>query len=237
MARNPELVARVAATIDHTLLAPEATIADAAAACDEGKRLGVRTICLSPSLVTVGAVELAGTALGLTSVVGFPSGAHTSGAKVGEAIGAVADGATELDMVINLGWARARRWDEVQAEVAAVRNSIPEAVTLKVIIEAASLDAERIVAACRAAAAGGAQFVKTSTGFHPAGGATVDAVRLMVATVCPGLEVKASGGIRSAEQALAMLEAGASRLGLSGSATVLRELDGPEAFEEPEAGH
>ena len=128
-------------------------------------------------------------------------------------------------MVINLGLAMDGDWDGVQEDIEAVRAACPAPTVLKVIIESASLDDEQIVAACRAAEAAGADFVKTSTGFHPAGGASVEAVRLMAETVGGRLGVKASGGIRTTEAALAMIDAGATRLGLSGTASVLEGLD------------
>jgi deoxyribose-phosphate aldolase len=133
-------------------------------------------------------------------------------------------GAQEIDMVINLGLAAQGRWTEVEEEIAAVRSEVPSPTLLKVIIESALLDDEGIIAACRAAESAGADLVKTSTGFHPAGGATTAAVALMAATVGPRLGVKASGGIRSAKDALAMVEAGATRLGLSRSAAILAEM-------------
>ena len=137
----------------------------------------------------------------------------------------MADGADEVDMVINLGAAMAGDYDAVRADISAVRAAVPADRVLKVIIESATLSDEQIVAVCRAAKAAGADFVKTSTGFHPAGGASVHAVELMAATVGGRLGVKASGGIRTAEQALAMVAAGATRLGLSGTAAVLDGLD------------
>jgi deoxyribose-phosphate aldolase len=225
--------AEVAATIDHTLLTPEATEELVVAVCEEGRQLKVRTVCLSPSMIRVAAAELSGSGIGLTAVVGFPSGAHTSAVKVAEAMRAVEDGATELDMVIDLGAAAGGRWHEVEEDVAAVRGAAPEGVLLKVIIESAALDEESIVAACRAAVGAGAGFVKTSTGFHPAGGATVRAVALMAETVGPGIGVKASGGIRTAADAVAMLSAGATRLGMSRTASVLAELDGDAAGQAP----
>ena len=128
-------------------------------------------------------------------------------------------------MVINLGLAMDGDWEGVQEDIEAVRAACPAPTVLKVIIESAALDDEQIVAACHAAEAAGADFVKTSTGFHPAGGASVEAVRLMAETVGGRLGVKASGGIRTTEAALAMVEAGATRLGLSGTRSVLEGLD------------
>ena len=211
---------QVAGMVDHTLLKAEATAAEVAALCDEARTLGVLAVCLSPSMLPVD-----GTGLVVATVCGFPSGKHTSAVKVFEAAGAVAAGADEVDMVIDVGAAIAGEIDAVQADIAAVRAAVPAPGVLKVIIESAALDDDTIVAVCRAAEAAGADFVKTSTGFHPSGGASAHAVRLMAQTVGGRLGVKASGGIRSTEAALEMLAAGATRLGLSGSAAVLAGLD------------
>jgi deoxyribose-phosphate aldolase len=222
---SPTLTRRqLAEMIDHTLLAPEATPKDVAALCAEARQLGVCAVCVSPTMTTVAARDLAGTVIKVAAVAGFPSGAHSAGLKAQEASIAAATGAAEVDMVINLGLAREGRWKAVEEEIAAVRGEIPSPTVLKVIIESAVLDDESIVAACQAAASAGADFVKTSTGFHPAGGATTAAVKLMASTVAPQLGIKASGGIRSAADALAMVAAGATRLGLSRSAAVLAEL-------------
>jgi len=159
-------------------------------------------------------------------VCGFPSGAHHAAVKAAEAAASVDQGAGEIDMVIDLGRARSGDWAGVEAEIAAVRAAAPAPVVLKVIIESAVLTDDEIVAACRASEAAGADFVKTSTGFHPAGGASVGAVELMARTVGGRLGVKASGGIRTTETALAMIAAGATRLGLSASAAVLAGLPG-----------
>jgi deoxyribose-phosphate aldolase len=210
--------------IDHTMLAPEATQKDIRALCAEAKTLGVHAVCVSPTLTAVAAREVAGSFVRVAAVAGFPSGAHSAGLKASEAGVAAATGGQEIDMVINLGLAAERRWKEVEEEIAAVRGEVPSPTLLKVIIEAALLDTEGIIAACRAAESAGADFVKTSTGFHPAGGATTAAVALMVATVGNRLGVKASGGIRSAADAIAMVEAGATRLGLSRTAAILAEL-------------
>lgn len=210
----------VAQMIDHTLLKPEATDDEVAALCRDAVELGVLAVCVSPNKVGVARRELAGDAL-VATVAGFPSGAHRAEAKADEARRSVDDGADEVDMVIDLGLARARRFDEVAAEVALVRAGVPAPVRLKVILETALWDDEVIVALCHAADAGGADFVKTSTGFHPSGGASEAAVRAMAATVGGRLGVKASGGIRTADTALAMIAAGATRLGTSGSAAIL----------------
>ena len=162
-----------------------------------------------------------------------PSGKHMGDVKAFEAARSIADDADEVDMVIDVGTARAGRFDAVEADIAAVRAAVPGDRILKVIIESAALTDEQIVGACRAAAGAGADFVKTSTGFHPAGGASVHAVSLMAQTVGAvgggTLGVKASGGIRDFDTAMAMIEAGATRLGLSGTAGVLAGFDGTAA--------
>ncbi len=204
----------LARTVDHTLLKPEATDAQVAALCAEAAELGAYSVCVSPSRLPVE------TGLVVCTVVGLPSGAPPTDVKAAQAALAVRRGATEVDMVIDLGTAVADEWDAVEADVAAVKAACGD-VLLKVIVESAALTPEQLAQACRRAEAGGAQYVKTSTGFHPAGGASVEAVRLMRETVGDRLGVKASGGIRDTAAALAMLRAGASRLGLSGTRAVL----------------
>jgi deoxyribose-phosphate aldolase len=217
----------VAALVDHTLLKPEATAADVAEVVSEAAQLGVYAVCVSPSMVPIAAVSRPPD-LVIASVVGFPSGKHLSSIKAEESAQAVEAGAGEIDMVIDLGAAVWGDFETVRADIAAVRAAAPDAV-LKVIVESAALLAlsgeQTLVGACRAAEDAGADFVKTSTGFHACGGASVHAVELMVATVAPRLEVKASGGIRTAADAIAMLDAGATRLGLSGTRAVLDGLD------------
>ena len=212
--------AELAHMVDHTLLAPTATPTDVAALVAEGAALGVYSVCVSPSMLPLSVPD----GLLVAVVCGFPSGKHTSSVKAFEAAQSVALGADEVDMVIDVGAALAGDFAAVEADVATVRAATNGAV-LKVIIESAALTDEAIVGACRAAAAAGADFVKTSTGFHPAGGASAHAVALMRATVGPEIGVKASGGIRTADAALAMIAAGATRLGLSGTRAVLDGLD------------
>src|SRR5690625_1775289 len=218
----------VARLIDHTLLKPEATHEQVAALVAEARDLGVLAVCVSPSMLPLEDAE----GLVVATVCGFPSGAHHSEVKAAEAARAVRDGADEVDMVISLGQARAGNWASVETDIATVRAAVPAPAVLKVIIESSALDDEQIVAACRAAEAAGADFVKTSTGFHPAGGASVHAVELMAQTVGGRLGVKASGGIRDAAAAQATIDAGATRLGLSGSAAVLDGL--PDSSQRPE---
>lgn len=203
--------------VDHTLLSPTATPADVAALAAEAADLGTYSICVSPAMLPLGFV----CGVKVATVCGFPSGKHAASIKAGEAAQAVADGADEVDMVIDLGLVKAGSLDATLAEIAAVRAAAPAPTVLKVIIESAALTDEEIVAACQAAEAAGADFVKTSTGFHPAGGASVHAVELMTRTVGGRLGVKASGGIRDWDTAAAMVAAGATRLGLSGTAAVL----------------
>jgi len=214
---------QLAALVDHTLLKPEATPADVAALVAEAVELGVYAVCVSPSMVPV-AVQAGPAAVRVAAVAGFPSGKHVSAVKAHEAAQAVASGATEIDMVIDVGAAMAGELDAVRSDIEAVRAAVAGTV-LKVIVESAVLlgqgDGRALTDVCRAAEAAGADFVKTSTGFHPAGGASVRAVALMTHAVGGRLGVKASGGIRTTADALAMLNAGATRLGLSGTRTVL----------------
>ena len=211
--------AEIARLIDHTLLKPEATRADVEALVAEAVELGTYSVCVSPSMLPVTVPE--GSGLVVAAVAGFPSGKHTSTTKAAEAAEAVAHGADEIDMVIDVGAAKAHDFDAVQADIAAVREAVPAPTVLKVIIESAVLADDEIVAVCRAAAAAGADFVKTSTGFHPSGGATEHAVALMAATVEGRLGVKASGGVRTLDDARRMVAAGATRLGVSGSRALL----------------
>lgn len=216
---------QLAALVDHTLLKPEATSNDVVGLVAEAVELGVYAVCVSPSLVPV-AVQAGrhSSDLRVATVAGFPSGKHVSAVKALEAAQAVAAGASEVDMVIDVGAALAGQFDAVRSDIEAVRAATA-GITLKVIVESAVLlsvgDARTLAEVCRAAQDAGADFVKTSTGFHPAGGATAQAVELMAKTVGELLGVKASGGIRTAADAVAMLNAGATRLGLSGTRAVL----------------
>ncbi|MCD4549065.1 deoxyribose-phosphate aldolase [Schaalia sp. lx-100] len=209
----------IAAMIDHTLLAPEAKSTDVEALVTEAIELGTYSVCVSPSMLPIRVPE----GLKVACVCGFPSGAHSSAVKAAEAAEAAAHGVDEVDMVINLAFAKEGRWDAVESDIRAVREAAPH-VVLKVIIESAALTDDEIVAACQASQAAGADFVKTSTGFHKAGGASTHAVALMRATVGQEMGVKASGGIRDVETAQAMIEAGANRLGLSASRQILEAL-------------
>ncbi|WP_188043110.1 deoxyribose-phosphate aldolase [Changpingibacter yushuensis] len=219
MEYTPESVVKM---VDHTLLKPEASEEAVRALIDDAKALGTYSVCISPNMLPLPAdVELGDVKLAV--VCGFPSGAHHSEIKAAEAARSVSEGADEVDMVINLSWATTNQFDKVEADIRAVRDAIPGAV-LKVIIESAALTDDQIVAVCEAAKSAKADFVKTSTGFHPAGGASVHAVELMKKTVGNALEVKASGGIRDGKFASELITAGATRLGLSGTQKVLDTL-------------
>ncbi|WP_029290468.1 deoxyribose-phosphate aldolase [Cellulomonas sp. HZM] len=220
---DPEALAQF---VDHTLLKPEATREDVEALVAEAARLGTYSICISPSFLPVTVPD----GLKIATVCGFPSGKHHSSVKAAEAERSVRDGADEVDMVIDVGAAKEGRFEDVRADVAAVRAAVPAPTVLKVIIESAVLTDHEIVQVCRAARDAGADFVKTSTGFHPAGGATVHAVSIMADTVGGELGVKASGGIRTTADALAMIDAGATRLGLSGTAAVLAGFEADSGY-------
>jgi deoxyribose-phosphate aldolase len=219
--------AELAAMVDHTLLKPEASAGDVCALCDQAAELQVHAVCISPTMVKVAAGRLRDSQVKVAAVIGFPSGAHRSEVKADEAARAAGDGLDEADMVINLGLAMAGDWAGVRADIAGVRGVLTEGQILKVILETAVLTPDQIVSACREAERAGADFVKTSTGFHPAGGATVEAVHTMAATVGGRLGIKAAGGIRDAPTAYALIAAGATRLGLSATAAILAEVNQP----------
>ena len=210
--------ATLAMVIDHTLLTPEATAADIVAFCAEADELAVGAVCVSPNWVSLAHKS---TRTPVASVVGFPSGSHLSVTKSSEAARAVSDGASEKDMVANLGWIAGGDWSKVENEVAEVRKAIGAHIVLKVILETGLWSSEQIATACKHSVSGGADYVKTSTGFHKVGGASLEAVRTMRSVVGADIGVKASGGIRSTADALAMIEAGASRIGASATRAIL----------------
>lgn len=205
--------------IDHTLLKPEATPVGVAALCEEANNFHVAAICVSPSMLPLNAGLLDPT-VSICTVVGFPNGAVDSRIKAAEASLAFAAGASEIDMVVNLGLIKIGDWEALESEISAVAMAVPFA-TLKVILETGALTEAEIVEACRVAESAGADFVKTSTGFHPTGGATIEVVELMARTVGGSLGIKASGGIRDTATALAMINAGATRIGTSSTAGIL----------------
>ena len=215
---------KLAQMIDHTILTPEATMADVERLCAEAIDLQVGAICISPSLLPL-AKGLLPSSIKTAAVVGFPSGAHNPSVKSREAQQACEHGANEIDMVVNLALVSSANWSAITDEVSAVRAAIPSGVILKVIIESALWSDEQIIAVCSAAVQGGADFVKTSTGFHKSGGASLAAVQLMRKTVGETIGVKASGGIRTYADAIAMIDAGASRIGASASRVILAEAE------------
>jgi deoxyribose-phosphate aldolase len=216
--------ARLAAMIDHTLLKPEATRAEIEKLCAEAKQFSFASVCVQPYRVALAVDLLKDTSVKICSVIGFPFGANRAEVKAMEVVRAVADGAQELDMVLNIGafkdGNRAACENDIKGVVKAAQDR-----TVKVILETALLDHFEIAEACKIAESAGAHYVKTSTGFSRAG-ATVDHVRLMRKTVGDRLGVKASGGIRDLETFFAMVEAGASRIGTSHGVAILSGLTG-----------
>lgn len=214
--------ATIAKTIDHTLLKAIATEQQVRELCVEAKANGFASVCVNPLWVSLCAKELQNSKVLVCTVIGFPLGANATETKAAEAALAVKQGAEEVDMVINLGAAKAGDWKEVEEDIRMVVKAAGKA-TVKVIIETCYLTDPEKVKACEAAARAGAHFVKTSTGFGT-GGASADDVRLMKKTVGDRLKVKASGGIRSYHDAIQMLDAGADRLGASSGVAIVSEL-------------
>ncbi|GMK48373.1 deoxyribose-phosphate aldolase [Paenibacillus glycanilyticus] len=210
----------VAAYIDHTALKAETTKQEIIKLCVEAKQYHFATVCVNPGYVALAAQELAGSGVGITTVVGFPLGATTTFAKAEEAKDAIANGATEVDMVINVGLIKSGDFEGVKRDVEGVVLACKGKAVLKVILETGLLTDEEKVRACEICKEAGADFVKTSTGFGK-GGATAEDIALMRRTVGPDLGVKASGGVRDLETALKMIEAGASRIGASSSVAIV----------------
>ncbi len=208
---------------DHTMLKPEAGEAKIRQLIAEAKKWNFASVCVNPSWVKLASEELKGTGIEVCTVIGFPLGATSTYAKISEALQAIADGATELDMVINIGWVKDNNYEKIIDEIKAIKEAIGDKV-LKVIIECALLTDEEKKLATDAVRAGGADYVKTSTGFGP-GGATVHDVKLLRETAGDTLKVKAAGGIRTLESALDMILAGADRIGASSSAKIMEELE------------
>lgn len=213
----------LARLLDHSVLKPEATSADIETGVEVVRKWRIGYYCVQPCWVSLAARALEGTDAKVVSVVGFPHGVDRSDVKASAAALAVADGAGEIDMVQNFGALRSGGASLVAADIEAVVRAA-RGTPVKVILETTVLTDEEKRLACRLALDAGAAFVKTSTGFHPSGGATVADVRLMRAAVGPAIGVKASGGIRSLTDATAMIEAGASRIGTSASVAILEAL-------------
>ncbi len=209
----------ISAMIDHTLLKPEATPAQIEKLCAEAAEYHFASVCVNPVYIPLAARLLKGTGVKVCCVVGFPLGAIAPEQKAAEAASCAAMGAEELDMVIHVGAAKAGDWALVQRDIEGVVKAAA-GHTVKVIIETCLLTDEEKVKACEAAKAAGAHFVKTSTGFST-GGATIHDIALMRKTVGPEMGVKASGGIRDYETAMAMIEAGANRIGASAGIAIV----------------
>ena len=209
----------LAALIDHTLLKPDATRVEVEKLCMEADKYKFATVCVQPYRVAVAAELLKGSTVKVCTVIGFPSGAHRAEIKALEAVRAVADGALELDMVINIGAVKDKNWSLVTTEVESIVKAARERL-VKVILETALLTPQEIVKVCEISREAGAMYVKTSTGFSKHG-ATVEAVQLMRKTVGDDMGVKASGGIRDLETLMKMVDAGANRIGTSHGVAIL----------------
>ena len=211
---------RVAKTIDHSLLRPELTLAEIREGCELAARYDVASVCVRPADVELAASILGGSSVAVGTTIGFPHGDHRTATKVFEAERALEDGATELDMVINIGWLRSGEDARVQDDIAAVVAAARGRALVKVILENAYLTKDEIVRGSRAVEAAGADFVKTSTGFAPSG-ATLEDLALMRATVSPAVRVKAAGGVRTLDALLEVMSVGADRCGATRTAEML----------------
>ena len=212
---------RIAGMIDHTILKPEATEAQVAKLCEEAKEYEFASVCINPGMVKLAAKCLKDSKVDVCTVIGFPLGANTSEVKAFETEDAIKNGATEVDMVINVGKLKEGNLEYVKNDIKAVVDAAKGKALTKVIIETCLLTDEEKVAACKLAKEAGADFVKTSTGFST-GGATAADIKLMRETVGPDMGVKASGGVRTKEDALTMIENGATRIGASASIAICK---------------
>lgn len=213
----------IASMIDHTLLKPESTKDQVEVLCQEAKEFTFASVCVNPTWVQYSSELLKGTEVKVCTVIGFPLGASTPETKAFETKDAIEKGATEVDMVINIGALKSGDFELVKRDIEAVVAASKGKALCKVIIETCLLTEEEKVKACQLSVEAGADFVKTSTGFST-GGATVEDIALMRKTVGPDIGVKASGGVRSVEDAQAMIEAGATRLGASSGVKIVQGL-------------
>jgi deoxyribose-phosphate aldolase len=211
---------QVAKTIDHSLLRPELTLPEIEEGCDLAARYEVASVCVRPADVSLAAERLAGSTVAVGTVVGFPHGAHTTATKVFEAELALDNGATELDMVINIGWLRSGEDQRVEDDIRAVVDAAAGRALVKVILENAYLDDEEKVRGSKLVEAAGADFVKTSTGFAPSG-ATIEDLTLMRAAVSNAVQVKAAGGVRTLDGLLEVMSIGVTRIGATRTAEIL----------------
>ncbi len=212
---------QLAKMIDHTLLRADATQSEMAKLTEEAKQYQFASVCVNPGWVAYAAEQLQGTGVDICTVIGFPLGASTSETKAFETKDAIAKGATEVDMVINISALKDGKDDYVEQDIRVVVEAAASKALVKVIIEACLLTDEEKVRACQAAVRAGADFVKTSTGFST-GGATPEDIALMRRTVGPDVGVKASGGVRSLEDMQKMIEAGATRIGASSGVKIMQ---------------
>lgn len=219
----------IAGMIDHTLLRSDATTEDIKKLTDDAKEYGFASVCVNPAWVAYSAEQLAGTKVKVCTVIGFPLGASTTKTKAYETADAIDSGATEVDMVINIGALKSGDDNTVLRDIQAVVGAAAGKALVKVIIETSLLSDEEKVTACRLAVQAGADFVKTSTGFQ-GGGATVEDIALMRRTVGPDVGVKASGGVRSLEDVKRMIEAGATRIGASSGVQIVKGEQGSSAY-------
>ena len=211
--------------IDHTILKADAKEEDVLRIVEEAKKYGFFSVCINPCWVALAKEHLAGTSVDICTVIGFPLGANTSEVKAYEAADAINNGATEIDMVINVGALKSKQYKKVLKDIQAVVDAAKGKALVKVIIETALLTDEEKSKVCELAKEAGADFVKTSTGFST-GGATVADVKLMRETVGPNMGVKASGGIHNEAEARAMIEAGATRIGTSAGVAIMEGATG-----------
>ena len=225
----------IAKTIDHSLLRPELDDAFIEDGCRLAARYDVASVCVRPVDVKRAKAILEGTEVAVGTTIGFPHGNHATETKVFEARQALADGATELDMVVKIGALRSGRDAEVQEDIAAVVEVAHAAgAIVKVIFENAYLTDDEIVRACKASEAAGADFVKTSTGFAPTG-ATHEHLRLMRASVSPHIQIKAAGGVRTLDALIAVMEIGVTRIGATATSTIIDDFRARKAGLEPVA--
>ncbi len=216
-------VEQVAKTLDQSLLRPELTQQEVRAGCELALRYHVASVCVRPCDVRVAAGILTGSDVQVGTVIGFPHGTTTTVTKVYESRTAMNEGAVELDMVLNISWLRSGLDDAVRDDIHAVVEAAADRAIVKVILENAYLTDEQKVRGCQLAEAAGADYVKTSTGYAPTG-ATVEDLRLMRRSVSPHVKVKAAGGIRTLDQLIAALNAGADRIGATATEKILEEL-------------
>jgi len=211
----------LAQLIDHTLVRPDATLSDLTKACEDAKKYGFACVVVNSSFVTRARELLSGTLVKVCSVVGFPHGASTTTVKIVEAMEAMKNGASELDIVINLGMVRSARFDVVEIDLKNIIAMTPQKVH-KAIIEIGMLTDDEVLRVCEIAMRAGAEFIKTSTGYGPRGAIVDDIrkIRQVVGSVC---RIKASGGIRDLAAATAMIEAGAERIGTSAGTAIMEE--------------